>query len=183
MWRASSALTGRPVRIMSIAREKPIKRGSRNVPPSISGTPAAGRDVAKLTWMARQRDGPCFAPTWLRARTPAAAKDAKDSGLLDDAQVAPARELQPTGHRMPCDVYRWRRARRMAVRYTLHPPQRHGQSQPCSTGDGGNYWLGQKEARDALHACRLCTNPAKVVSMSIRRQLNLLHVLPWGRAR
>jgi len=51
MWRASSALTGRPVRIMSIAREKPIRRGSRNVPPSISGTPArAGTWQSSRGW-------------------------------------------------------------------------------------------------------------------------------------
>ena len=36
---ASSASTPRPVRIMSIARLCPISRGSRTVPPSISGTP------------------------------------------------------------------------------------------------------------------------------------------------
>lgn len=36
---ASSAGTGRPVRIRSIARLSPISRGSRTVPPSINGTP------------------------------------------------------------------------------------------------------------------------------------------------
>ena len=36
---ASSASTGRPVRIRSIARLCPISRGSRTVPPSIRGTP------------------------------------------------------------------------------------------------------------------------------------------------
>ena len=36
---ASRASTARPVRIMSIARLVPMSRGSRTVPPSISGTP------------------------------------------------------------------------------------------------------------------------------------------------
>ena len=36
---ASSASTGRPVRIRSSARLWPIRRGRRTVPPSISGTP------------------------------------------------------------------------------------------------------------------------------------------------
>jgi len=36
---ASAASTARPVRIMSIARLVPMSRGSRTVPPSISGTP------------------------------------------------------------------------------------------------------------------------------------------------
>ena len=36
---ASAASTGRPVRIMSIARLVPIRRGSRTVPPSMRGTP------------------------------------------------------------------------------------------------------------------------------------------------
>ena len=36
---ASLPLTGRPVRIMSIALEKPIRAGNLTVPPSIKGTP------------------------------------------------------------------------------------------------------------------------------------------------
>src|SRR5699024_5893951 len=36
---ASSASTGRPVKIMSRARPRPTPRGNRTVPPSISGTP------------------------------------------------------------------------------------------------------------------------------------------------
>lgn len=36
---ASFAVTGRPVRTKSRARDKPIKAGSRTVPPSTSGTP------------------------------------------------------------------------------------------------------------------------------------------------
>ena len=40
---ASSAATARPVGIRSIARLCPISRGRRTVPPSISGTPTAGR--------------------------------------------------------------------------------------------------------------------------------------------
>ena len=65
---ASSAPTGRPVRIMSIARLAPIRRGRRTVPPSISGTP--------------QR----------RQNTP------EHRVLLGHAQIAPQRQLQPAGH-------------------------------------------------------------------------------------
>src|SRR6266702_1399483 len=39
IWSASAAGTPRPVRIMSSARPSPTTRGSRTVPPSISGTP------------------------------------------------------------------------------------------------------------------------------------------------
>lgn len=37
--KAVFASTSLPVNIMSIARERPMSRGSRTVPPSISGTP------------------------------------------------------------------------------------------------------------------------------------------------
>ena len=70
---ASAASTGRPVRIRSIARLAPIRRGRRTVPPSISGTP--------------QR----------RQNTP------KHRVLLGDAQIAPQRQLQPAGDRVAGD--------------------------------------------------------------------------------
>ena len=44
---ASSACTARPVRIMSSARLSPIRRGRRNVPPSISGTPQRRQKTPK----------------------------------------------------------------------------------------------------------------------------------------
>lgn len=45
---ASRAGTGLPVRIRSIAREVPISRGSRTVPPSISGTPQRRLNTPKV---------------------------------------------------------------------------------------------------------------------------------------
>ncbi len=70
---ASSAPTGRPVRIRSRACECPISRGSRMVPPSISGTP--------------QR----------RQKTPNTAR------RVGDPQVAPQRELQAAGDGVALD--------------------------------------------------------------------------------
>lgn len=44
---ASEAGTGRPVRIMSMARLSPIRRGSRTVPPSTRGTPQRLQNTPK----------------------------------------------------------------------------------------------------------------------------------------
>jgi hypothetical protein len=70
---ASAASTGRPVRIMSRARPVPISRGSRTLPPSISGTPHRP------------------------------AEDPEDGVGRDDAQVAPDGELQPAGDGVALD--------------------------------------------------------------------------------
>src|SRR5262249_32332852 len=48
IWRASAAPTGRPVRIRSRARESPMRRGSRTVPPSMSGTPHLRQKTPKV---------------------------------------------------------------------------------------------------------------------------------------
>ncbi len=45
---ASRAGTARPVRIMSAARDAPMSRGSRTVPPSISGTPQRRQKTPKV---------------------------------------------------------------------------------------------------------------------------------------
>ena len=45
---ASAASTGRPVRIMSSARDIPITLGRRTVPPSISGTPQRRQKTPKV---------------------------------------------------------------------------------------------------------------------------------------
>ncbi len=52
---ASTAPTSRPVRIRSIARPVPISRGSRTVPPSISGTPQRRQKTPKLASRAATR--------------------------------------------------------------------------------------------------------------------------------
>ena len=52
---ASSASTGRPVRIMSSARPMPTMRGSRTVPPSISGTPQRRQNTPKVAPRAATR--------------------------------------------------------------------------------------------------------------------------------
>src|SRR5262249_25302158 len=45
---ASGAETARPVRTMSIARDCPIRRARRNVPPSIRGTPQRRQNTPKV---------------------------------------------------------------------------------------------------------------------------------------
>ena len=52
---ASSAGTGRPVRIRSIARLLPISRGRRTVPPSMSGTPHRRQNTPKTASSAATR--------------------------------------------------------------------------------------------------------------------------------
>ncbi len=52
---ASFAFTGRPVRIRSSARESPISRGSRTVPPSISGTPQRRQNTPRVASSATTR--------------------------------------------------------------------------------------------------------------------------------
>ena len=86
---ASSASTGRPVRIRSSARLVPISRGSRTVPPSISGTPQrrqktpssrprrrpAGRTRARARARRRRRS-----PRWRRSPACRAASGSGPSG-------------------------------------------------------------------------------------------------------
>ncbi len=70
---ASAASTARPVRIMSSARPWPTSRGSRTVPPSISGTPQRRQNTPKIALVRRH------------------------------PQVAPQGQLQPAGHGVALD--------------------------------------------------------------------------------
>ena len=71
--RLVAASTPRPVRIRSIARDWPISRGRRTVPPSIE------------------------------RHAPAPAVHAERRVARGDAQVAPHRQLEPAGHRVALD--------------------------------------------------------------------------------
>ena len=47
-----TSLTARPVKIMSMARDWPMRRGRRTVPPSISGTPQRRQYTPRIAWNA-----------------------------------------------------------------------------------------------------------------------------------
>lgn len=70
----------RPVRMSSAAREWPIKRGRRRVPPSIRGTPGGQLSGFRGAGRGQLTSVPTF--------------DADLCADSDDAQIAPAGELQ-----------------------------------------------------------------------------------------
>ena len=70
---ASSAPTARPVRIRSIARLSPMRRGRRTVPPSMSGTPKRRQKTPKVAVVAATR----------RSHQTASSRAARDGVALD----------------------------------------------------------------------------------------------------
>ena len=96
MARASSAPTARPVRMRSRARPWPISRGSRTVPPSMSGTPKRRQNTPKV---ALGRGHPQVAPDGqLQAAGHGVALDGGDD-RLGERQPGGAHRARPVdGH-------------------------------------------------------------------------------------
>ena len=99
---ASSAGTGRPVRIRSMARLSPISRGSRTVPPSISGTPQRRQNTPSVASDSATRRSHQSA----NSRPPATAypEIAAITGLLSVIRVGPIGPSPSGSTRLPLGV-------------------------------------------------------------------------------